>query len=93
MTNNEIRFGRVRLIDSNGDMLGVVSIDEARRKADERDLDLVLISASPDNPVCKIMDYKHFLYDQKQKAKEAKKNQVGGEVLTHMNRYKKVKNI
>lgn len=80
MTNNEIRFGRVRLIDSNGDMLGVVSIDEARRKADERDLDLVLISASPDNPVCKIMDYGKYMFEQAKREREAKKNQKVTEI-------------
>ncbi|MHB1485490.1 MAG: translation initiation factor IF-3 [Saccharofermentanales bacterium] len=75
MVNKEIRFREVRLIDSDGTMIGVVSIDEARRKAEDQNLDLVLISAVSDNPVCKIMDYGKFMFEQAKREREAKKNQ------------------
>lgn len=75
MTNDEIRFRSVRLIDSDGTMIGVVTIDEAKRKAEEQQLDLVLISAVADNPVCKVMDYGKFMFEQSKREREAKKNQ------------------
>jgi len=78
--NNEIRFREVRLVDSDGEMVGVVGIDEARRRAEQQDLDLVLISPSPDNPVCKIMDYGKFMFEQSKREREAKKNQKVTEV-------------
>lgn len=75
MINDEIRFQRVRLIESDGSMIGVVPIVEARKRAEDQSLDLVLISAQADNPVCKIMDYNKFKFEQAKKEKEAKKNQ------------------
>ncbi|MHB1453201.1 MAG: translation initiation factor IF-3 [Saccharofermentanales bacterium] len=75
MTNDEIRFRSVRLIDSDGTMIGVVTIDEAKRKAEEQQLDLVLISAVADNPVCKVMDYGKYMFEQSKREREAKKNQ------------------
>ncbi|MCK9253435.1 MAG: translation initiation factor IF-3 [Eubacteriales bacterium] len=75
MINEEIRFPRVRLIDSSGSMVGVVPIAEARRKAEEESLDLVLINAQADNPVCKIMDYGRYMFELAKKEREAKKNQ------------------
>jgi translation initiation factor IF-3 len=65
----------VRLIDSSGGMVGVVPIAEARRKAEEESLDLVLINAQADNPVCKIMDYGRYMFELAKKEREAKKNQ------------------
>jgi translation initiation factor IF-3 len=56
-------------------MVGVVSIESARQKAKEKDLDLVLISASAENPVCKIMDYGKHMFEQSKREKEAKKKQ------------------
>ncbi len=56
-------------------MIGVVPIEEAQRRAHEANLDLVLISPSPDNPVCKIMDYGKFIFEQEKKKREAKRNQ------------------
>ena len=53
--NDEIRFQKVRLIESDGSMIGVVTIAEARKRAEDQDLDLVLIAPQADNPVCKIM--------------------------------------
>ncbi|WP_294377028.1 translation initiation factor IF-3 [uncultured Clostridium sp.] len=73
--NEEIREKEVRLIGNDGEQLGVVSSNEARRLADERDLDLVMISPNAKPPVCKIMDYGKFVYEQSKKEKEAKKKQ------------------
>lgn len=75
MINNEIRFREVRLIESDGTMAGIVSIETARKKAEDENLDLVLISASSDNPVCKIMDYGKHMFEQAKREKEAKKKQ------------------
>ena len=75
MVNDNIKFSKVRLIDAEGNMVGVVSIDEAMSKAEEADLDLVCISANPDNPVCRIMDYGKYLFEQSKREKEAKKKQ------------------
>ena len=56
-------------------MLGIVPGSEARRMAEEQELDLVKISPNAVPPVCKIMDYRKFCFDQKKREKEAKKNQ------------------
>lgn len=73
--NEEIRAKEVRLVKEDGEQLGVVSLADALQAAGDANLDLVEIVADAKPPVCKIMDYKRYLYDQKQKAKEAKKNQ------------------
>lgn len=73
--NNEIREKEVRLISEEGEQLGVVSGKEAQNMAEARDLDLVMISPSAVPPVCKIMDFGKFLYEQTKKEKEAKKKQ------------------
>ena len=78
--NEEIREKEVRLIGTDGEQLGVVSSNEARRLADESDLDLVMISPNAKPPVCKIMDYGKFVYEQSKKEKEAKKKQKVSEV-------------
>ena len=75
MVNENIKFSKVRLIDAEGNMVGIVPIEEAMKKAEEADLDLVCISANPDNPVCRIQDYGKFLYEQGKREKEAKKKQ------------------
>lgn len=75
MVNDNIKFSKVRLIDAEGNMVGVVAIEEARKKAEDADLDLVCISANPDNPVCRIMDYGKYLFEQSKREKEAKKKQ------------------
>jgi translation initiation factor IF-3 len=80
MINEEIRFPRVRLIESDGSMIGVVPISEARKRAEEQQLDLVLIAPQADNPVCKIMDYGKFMFEQSKKEREAKKHQKVTEV-------------
>lgn len=73
--NDEIRAKEVRLVKEDGEQLGVVDIKAALATARELNLDLVEIVADAKPPVAKIMDYKRYLYEQKQKAKEAKKNQ------------------
>ncbi len=73
--NEEICDKEVRLIGEDGAMLGIVSSQEALRMAEEQELDLVKISPNAVPPVCKIMDYRKFCFDQKKREKEAKKNQ------------------
>ena len=73
--NEEIRDREVRLIGSDGEQLGIVSSQEALRLAEERNLDLVKIAATANPPVCKIMDYGKYKFEQLKKQKEAKKNQ------------------
>lgn len=71
--NQRIQENELRVIDSTGEQLGVLSRDEALDKAEERELDLVLIAAKAKPPVAKITDFKKFLYEQEKKEKEAKK--------------------
>lgn len=73
--NDAISAKEVRLIDQDGEQVGVVSIAEALERADEAGLDLVEIAAKADPPVCRIMDYGKFLYQQQKKQHDAKKNQ------------------
>ena len=73
--NDRIRAREVRLVGENVEQ-GIYSIQEALRIADELELDLVEISPNAEPPVCKILDYQKFLYQQKKKAKELKANQV-----------------
>ena len=75
MINGDIKFPQVRLIDAEGQMIGVVPIAEALKSAEEADLDLVCISPNPDNPVCRVMDYNKFLFEKGKREKEAKKKQ------------------
>jgi translation initiation factor IF-3 len=70
-----IRVPEVRLIDSEGKQVGIVPIAKAQEMAREKDLDLVEISATASPPVCKIMDYGKFIFQQKKKQSEAKKKQ------------------
>ena len=73
--NDLIRSPEVRLIDSEGQQIGIVPIAQAQEMAREKDLDLVEISATATPPVCKIMDYGKYLFEQKKKQAEAKKKQ------------------
>ncbi|MBX9751920.1 MAG: translation initiation factor IF-3 [Roseococcus sp.] len=73
--NEEIRVPQVRLIDENGEMLGVLSIRDALYKAFQAGLDLLEISPNAVPPVCKITDYGKFKYEQQKKANEARKKQ------------------
>ena len=73
--NEEIVDKEVRLIGAEGEQLGIMSGEEANKLAEEQGLDLVKISPNATPPVCKIMDYSKFCYDQKKREKDAKKNQ------------------
>ena len=73
--NDRIRFPTVRVIGSDGSQLGIMSSREAMQLADEKQLDLVLVSDKADPPVCKIVDYGKHKFEQEKKAKEAKKKQ------------------
>lgn len=72
--NDEIRATQVRLVGDNIPVPGVYPIAQAMKMADEMELDLVEISGKADPPVCKILDYQKYLYQQKKKAKEMKQN-------------------
>lgn len=75
MVNEEIREKEIRVIDSDGSQLGVISPKEALAKAEQKELDLVMIAATAKPPVCKIMDFGKFVYEQSKKEKEARKKQ------------------
>ncbi len=73
--NEEIRDKEVRVIDTDGNQLGVMPVEEALRLAEERNTDLVKIAPQAKPPVCKIMDYGKYRFEQSKREKEAKKNQ------------------
>ena len=75
LINEEIQEKEIRLIGSDGEQMGLMSSAEAQKIADEQDLDLVMISPNAKPPVCKIMDYGKYRFEQNKKVKEAKKNQ------------------
>jgi translation initiation factor IF-3 len=74
--NRKIRAREVRVIGSNGDQLGIMPVEEAVRLAEEEALDLVEVAPNSRPPVCRIMDYGKFKYQQKKRQQEAKKNQT-----------------
>lgn len=73
--NERIRISPVRLIDQDGEQVGIVATDEARDIAAAAGLDLVEVAPNSRPPVCRIMDYGKYKYEQARKAKEAKKKQ------------------
>ncbi|MBQ4537564.1 MAG: translation initiation factor IF-3 [Lachnospiraceae bacterium] len=75
MINEQIRDKEVRLIGAEGQQLGVMSAKEALKLAEEAELDLVKIAPTANPPVCKIVDYGKYKYEQLRKEKEAKKKQ------------------
>jgi translation initiation factor IF-3 len=75
LINDEITAKEVRLIDSDGNAIGIVSLSEALKAAAEKDLDLVNIAPNAEPPVCKIMDYGKYLFDANKREKEARKKQ------------------
>jgi len=77
--NNRIQASQVRLVGENI-TVGVYSLSEALKIADQQELDLVEISPNADPPVCRVVDYKKFLYEQKKKKKEQKANQAKQDV-------------
>ncbi len=75
MINEEIRDKEVRLIGADGSQLGIVATKEAMKIAIEKNLDLVKIAPQATPPVCRVMDYGKYKFEQAKKEKEAKKNQ------------------
>ena len=73
--NERIRVPEVRLIDEQGNQVGIVKTDDALAQARDRDLDLVEISAEAKPPVCRILDYSKYKYEQEQRRKAARKHQ------------------
>jgi len=73
--NNQIRISPVRLVDVNGEQVGIVAIEQARAIAEERGLDLVEVAPMARPPVVRIMDYGKYKYEQARKARESKKKQ------------------
>ncbi len=74
--NDRIRVPEVRLVGPNGEQVGIVRIDDALRLAQEADLDLVEVAPTARPPVCKLMDYGKFKYENAQKARETRRNQT-----------------
>ena len=73
--NDQITVEKVRVIDADGEMVGVISVEEGVELAFEVGLDLVEVSPHADPPVCKILDYGKFKYEAQKKANEARKKQ------------------
>lgn len=80
--NSRIRVPEVRLVGTDGEQLGVVSTRDALRRAEEADLDLVEVAPQAKPPVCKMLDYGKFKYEQEKKAKEDAKKQRANRVET-----------
>ncbi len=75
LINDEIRAQEVRVVDSDGSQLGIMKINDARKIAYDKGLDIVEIAANAQPPVCRIMDYGKFRFEKEKKEKEAKKKQ------------------
>nr|APP88228.1 translation initiation factor IF-3 [Paulinella micropora]AQX44995.1 translation initiation factor IF-3 [Paulinella micropora] len=86
--NDRINYTQLRVVDADGSQLGVINREKALEIAKERELDLVLVSEKADPPVCRIMDYGKFKFEQEKKAKEAKKKSHQTEVKEVKMRYK-----
>ena len=78
--NRRIRAREVRLIDADGKQLGVVPLRQALETAEERGLDLVEVAPHVSPPVCRVMDYGRYKYQQSKKLQEAKKRQSGYQI-------------
>ena len=76
MINEQIRDREIRLIGADGEQLGIMSAREAMKIAQEAELDLVKIAPMAKPPVCKIIDYGKYKYEQTRKEKEARKKQL-----------------
>jgi translation initiation factor IF-3 len=86
--NERINYPNVRVVDADGSQLGVITRETALAVARERELDLVLVSEKADPPVCRVMDYGKYKFEQEKKAKEAKKKSHQTEVKEVKMRYK-----
>ena len=74
--NERINYPQLRVVDSDGKQLGVIDRIKALEIASQRELDLVLVSEKANPPVCRIMDYGKYKFEQEKKAKEARKNLI-----------------
>jgi len=74
-TNKGIRARQIRVIDEEGKQLGIMSLEEGLRESEKRELDLVEIAPNTNPPVCRIMDYGKYLYQQNKRAQRAKRSQ------------------
>ena len=79
-TNRQIRAAEVRVVDDDGQQVGVMPIEEALRRAEEAGLDLIEVAGSATPPVCRIADVGKFRFEQDKRARDAKKNQHVSEV-------------
>jgi len=86
--NENIRYDQVRVISPDGEQWGVMSTDRGQSLAEDQNLDLVLVSSKADPPVCRIMDYGKYRYEQDRKARDAKKRQHQVDVKEVKMRYK-----
>ncbi|MGB7440302.1 MAG: translation initiation factor IF-3 [Coleofasciculaceae cyanobacterium] len=86
--NERIRFPKIRAIDTDGTQLGIISPQEGLRIAEEKGVDLVLVSDKADPPVCRIMNYGKYKFEQEKKAREARKKQHTADVKEVKMRYK-----
>ncbi len=73
--NDQIRAPKVRLVGRDGAQLGIVSIEDALKEAENQNLDLIEVAPQADPPVCKVLDYGKFRYDQQKRQRESKKKQ------------------
>ena len=80
MINEEIRDREVRVVDENGEQMGILPIRQALELAEQKQLDLVKIAPQAKPPVCKLMDYGKYRFEQSKKEKEARKNQKQVEI-------------
>lgn len=86
--NERIRFPQIRVIDNDGSQIGILTPDEALKIAEDKELDLVLVSETANPPVCRVMDYGKYKFEQEKKAREAKKKQHTADVKEVKMRYK-----
>jgi translation initiation factor IF-3 len=86
--NERIKYPQLRVVDSDGKQLGIIDRSKALEIASQRELDLVLVSEKADPPVCRIMDYGKYKFEQEKKAKEARKKSHQTEVKEVKMRYK-----
>ena len=97
LVNEKIRFKEVLVIDQNGDQLGVMSRNQAINTAYDEDLDLVCVAPKAKTPVCRIMDYGKYRFEQQKKQKEIQKSRealkTGDKVITAGGIYGEIKEI
>jgi translation initiation factor IF-3 len=86
--NDRIRFPKIRVIGGDGSQLGIMTPKEALDVAEEAELDLVLVSETAKPPVCRIMDYGKYKFEQEKRAREARKKQHTADVKEVKMRYK-----